>query len=371
MATYRPLLTLLREAGIAREVNGAWMFDVNAYVSDVIKRRGPLHWEDLRDYGNVAKVADFSGPGPILLYTSDPRHSQLTRMFVAAASYRLNRNNVVTNQAEVNSVVARLKPIFSQQGSILPGGDPEWNDFLEDDMNAYPMTLTYESLYVSLEEAHDPRITKDMVMMYVSPEISIQESLIPLDSTGTKVSDDIATDPRIQRIAEEKLGFITTNPDNYQKAMAEARINVAGGLPVVNPARLQHPPADRQRPSVAETLAYMGRSKRPLTTGTGIRGAARLRGPDQPRSDHGQWLPHHAANLRACLTQHVGVRRRNLPRVSQRSIQELVSSSMAFAATGFATQLKAPLTRPPSAPQVRWQRDNRLGDVAASRATTW
>ena len=179
VATYRPLLTLLREAGIAREVNGAWMFDVNAYVSDVIKRRGPLHWEDLRDYGNVAKVADFSGPGPILLYTSDPRHSQLTRMFVAAASYRLNRNNVVTNQAEVNSVVARLKPIFSQQGSILPGGDPEWNDFLEDDMNAYPMTLTYESLYVSLEEAHDPRITKDMVMMYVSPEISIRRVTHP------------------------------------------------------------------------------------------------------------------------------------------------------------------------------------------------
>jgi hypothetical protein len=232
VATYRPLVTLLQEAGIAREVDGAWMFDINAYVSDVIRHGGPLHWEDLPGYRGVA---NFSDRGPILLYTSDPGHSQLTRMFIAVASYRLNNDNVVTSQAQVNSVVARLKPIFAQQGSILPGGDPEWNDFLEDDMSAYPMTLTYESLYVSLEEAHDPRITKDMVMMYVSPEMNIQESLIPLDNTGTTVSNDIATDPRIQQIAEEKLGFITTNPDNFQKAMAKAGIKVAGGLPVVNP----------------------------------------------------------------------------------------------------------------------------------------
>jgi hypothetical protein len=232
VATYRRLLPLLQEAGIAHFEQGVWMFDINNYVTDVIKRGGPLHWEDLRGYRNVA---NFSDSGPILLYTTDPRYSQLTSMFVAAASYRLNNNNVVTDRSEVNSVVARLKQCFSQQGSMLPGGDPEWNDFLGDDINAYPMTLTYESLYVGLEEAHDPRITKDMVMMYVSPEMNVQESLIPLDNTGTTVSNKIAADPRIQQIAEEKLGFITTSPDDFHQAMKKAGITVAGGLQVVNP----------------------------------------------------------------------------------------------------------------------------------------
>jgi hypothetical protein len=232
VATYQQLLPLLREAGIARREHGVWMFDINAYVTDVIKRGGPLRWENLPGYRNDA---EFPSPGPILLYTTDPRYSVLTDMFIAVAGYRLNGNSEVTDQAEVNSVVARLKPCFSQQGSMPTGGIPEWNDFLEGDINTDPMALTYESLYVSLEEAHNPSITKNMVMMYVSPEMDVQETLIPLDNTGTAVSDELATDPRIQQIAEEKLGFITTSPDDFQQDMAKAGITVAGELQTVNP----------------------------------------------------------------------------------------------------------------------------------------
>ncbi len=232
VATYRQLLPLLQEAGIARFEQGVWTFDINAYITDVIKRGGPLRWEDLPGYRSGA---EFPYPGPILLYTTDPRYSQLTDMFVAVASYRLNHNNVVTNQAEVNSVVARLRACFSQQGSMPTGGNPEWNDFLEDDIQNDPMALTYESLYVSDEEAHDPHITKNMVMMYLSPEMSVQETLIPLDNTGTTVSNEIADDPRIQQIAEAKLGFFTTSQGEFQQAMRKAGITVAGELQLIHP----------------------------------------------------------------------------------------------------------------------------------------
>lgn len=232
VATYRQLLPLLQEAGIARhQKDGVWTFDINAYATDLIKHGGPLHWEDLRGYKGGA---DLPGPGPIVLSTTDPNSSVLTRMFIAAASYRLNDNSQVTTKAEVQSVAGRLKPCFTEQGNMETGGIPEWNDFLENEMNNHPMALTYESLYVGLAEAHDPRITKDMVMMYVSPELDIQDTLIPLDNTGTTVATDIATDPKIQQIAE-KLGFITTTPDRFQQKMRGKGIHVAGNLPTVNP----------------------------------------------------------------------------------------------------------------------------------------
>jgi hypothetical protein len=65
--------------------------------------------------------------------------------------------------------------------------------------------------------------------------MDIQETLIPLDNTGTAVSDELATEPRIQQIAEQKLGFITTSPDGFQQDLKKAGITVAGGLPTVNP----------------------------------------------------------------------------------------------------------------------------------------
>jgi hypothetical protein len=159
----------------------------------------------------------------------------LADMLIAVASYPLNHDNEVTGQAAAHSVDARLAPCFSQQGSMPTDAVTEWNDFLEGDMASYPMALTYESLYVGAEEAHDPRVTHNMVMMYVSPEMDIQETLIPLDANGTTVSDELATDPRIQQIAEKQLGFITTSPDGFQQDMRKAGITVAGGLPAVNP----------------------------------------------------------------------------------------------------------------------------------------
>jgi hypothetical protein len=227
VATYLELLPLLREAGIARFAQGAWMFDINAYIAAVDKRGGPRRWEELRGYRNGARSP---GPGPILLRTTDPLYSVLTQMFIAVASYSLNNDNVVTSQAEENMVARLLKPCFSLQGSMPTGGIPEWNDFLEGDMRSDPMSLTYESLFVGAQEAHDPHIRQNMVMMYVSPEMDVQEALIPFDNTGATVSHILATNQRIQRIAEDQLGFITTDPDSFKQDMAKFGITVAGGI---------------------------------------------------------------------------------------------------------------------------------------------
>lgn len=232
VATYRQDLPLLHEAGIARHQYGVWTFDINAYVTDLIKHGGPVRWERLHGYKNTSNFPD---PGPITLSTTDPRDSVLTDMFIAAASYRLNNNSEITTQAQVKSVAGRLSKCFSEQGNMPTGGIPEWNNFLDGEMNNHPMALTYENQYVGLAEAHNPKITKNMVMMYVSPELEIQDTLIPLDSTGTTVADDIATDPKIRSIAEENLGFIITTQEEFQKNMQRKGIPVAGDLPTINP----------------------------------------------------------------------------------------------------------------------------------------
>jgi hypothetical protein len=232
VATYAELLPLLREAGIARFEQGVWMFDINAYVAALDAPGGPLRWEGLPGNRNGAEFPDAD---PIVLPTTDPRYSMLADMFIAVASYPLNHNEEVTDQAGVNSVLTRLAPCFSQQGTMTTDAITLWNDFLAGYMQSNPMALTYESLYVGAEETHDSRVKHDMVMMYVTPEMNIQETLIPLDNTGTAVSDELATDPRIQQIAEQRLGFITTSPDGFQQDMKKAGITVAGGLPTVNP----------------------------------------------------------------------------------------------------------------------------------------
>jgi hypothetical protein len=230
VATYTELLPLLEKAGIARQEQGVWMFDIKAYIDAVNNPKGSLRWEGIP--GNQ-HGEQFSDPGPVVLRTTDPQYSVLTNMFIAVASYSLNHDNVVSNQGEVNTVARLLKRSFLQQGSMPTGGIPEWNDFLQGDINSYPMTLTYESLFVGAQEAHDPHITPHMVMMYVNPEMDVQEALIPFDNTGAAVCHILATDQRIQRIAEDQLGFITTDADSFQRDMKRIGITVAGGIQTV------------------------------------------------------------------------------------------------------------------------------------------
>jgi hypothetical protein len=235
VATYGKLARLLQKAGIARYVTqqgkpGIWMFDIKAYIDAVNNPKGALRWEGIpgNEHGEV-----FPNPGRVVLLTTDPRYSVLTVMFVAMASYALNSDSPVRNQAQVNTAARLLKPSFDQEGTTSPSGIPEWNYFLEDEINTYPMVLTYESLFVGAQETHDPHIKPGMVMMYTSPEMDVHESLIPFDSTGVTVCHILATDQRIQRIAESKLGFITTDADSFQNDMSRIGITVAGGIPTV------------------------------------------------------------------------------------------------------------------------------------------
>jgi hypothetical protein len=230
VASYLPIAELLERIGITRQVGGIWYFNVERYVDAVDHG---IYWKNVpgnrngRIYGNN---------GPVVLTTTDPRGSALAQLFVADASYALNGDKVVTKQASVQKEISELNPCFTLQAANLDmgGGNPEFTDtYLKDGMNAFPLVLTYEDKYVSDEladrHAQAKLIKPNMVLMYLTPDIEVGDTLIGVTTAGQEVSQ-LFGDPRIQSIAENQYGFITTTQDAFEKAMAAQHITVAGPL---------------------------------------------------------------------------------------------------------------------------------------------
>jgi hypothetical protein len=234
IATWKPIGTLLVQAGVATDNGGYYTLDVAKFL-DLVKKN--TRWSDLPN--NTSYQTNKS----ILVTSTDVRTSNSAAMYLSIASYVANGDNVVQNDRQGDAVLPAVEPIFLRQGFVESSSEEPFDDYLTIGIGKDPMVMIYEAQYLAHAFAKDGAIRPDMVLMYPSPDVLSKHTFIPLTPAGGRVGRLLQSDPTLLRLAVD-YGFRTGNASYFAAQVTRAGASIPGTLvDVIEPptyAALEH-----------------------------------------------------------------------------------------------------------------------------------
>ena len=207
IATFQPIAKLLMAAGVVHDAGGWYSVDMKAYM-DLVARN--VRWSDLPN--NSA----YQTGKAVLITSTDVRTSNSAAMYLSIASYVVNGDNVVPDDATATRVVPQVAPLFLRQGFTAASSEEPYQDYLTIGIGKTPMVMIYEAQYLASAAARDKSLTPDMTLIYPSPTVLSKHVLVPLDSNGDQVGKLLVQDPELQRLAV-KYGFRTSDAGAFSR----------------------------------------------------------------------------------------------------------------------------------------------------------
>ncbi len=220
IATFGPIVELLTEAGLASQrADGSYAFDMAEYLAVV---EAGTRWTELA--GNTDGQV-YPSDRSILITSTDVRTSNSAAMYLSIASYVANGDAVVTTTAQEAAVEPVLRELFLGQGFSEASSDGPFNDYLTLGLGKAPLVMAYESQFLDRQIRNDGTITGDMVLMYPSPTVLSQHTLLSLTENGDAVGQLIATDQGLQRLLAE-YGFRVPERSVFSEVLTEKSVEV-------------------------------------------------------------------------------------------------------------------------------------------------
>ena len=235
IATFKPIVRILIENGIAHRQNGVYTLDVAKYLDLV---RNDVHWTQLK--GSNLYPVDRS----VIINSTDVRTSNSAAMYLGLASFVANGDNTVTSRAQANTILPLMTQLFLRQGFVPATSEEPFNDYLTIGIGKSPMVMIYEAQFVAQEALHDGSITKDMTLMYPAPTVLSKHTFVPLTQKGDKLGKALTTDPKLLDL-ETQYGFRTASPGAFARFVKSHRVHVPDSI------------VNAVDPPSYETLEYM------------------------------------------------------------------------------------------------------------------
>jgi hypothetical protein len=217
IASFETIVDILAAEGVAREeADGTWTFDMAAFMELAAADR---RWDQLgQDAYPVRK--------DILVRTTDPRNSNSAAMYLAITSHLANGNRVVQDPAQERAVLPTITDLFLEQGFAATTSDPPFEDYLSQGVGNTPLLFIYEAQFLERVLRDDGSIVRDgdanqnMVLLYPSPTVVSNHTLVPLTDDGDAIGRLLAEDETLQQLAAEH-GFRTRRPASFAAVVDE------------------------------------------------------------------------------------------------------------------------------------------------------
>ncbi|MEV6521908.1 hypothetical protein AB0M43_08220 [Longispora sp. NPDC051575] len=195
VATFAPVAELLASRKLAaKDPAGHWTLDMKAYLAAA---RDGLRWGDIPNSAAVALPSRH-----VLVTTTAPRASNSAAMYAAVAGYLANNDRVLGDEAQAKAVLDRVGPLFRDQGYLETSSGYPFESYLSQGMGYSPMVWIYEAQYVGA------KVKPEMALMYPSPTILSQHTVVPRTDGGDKVGNLLVNDPELRKLAA-RHGFRT------------------------------------------------------------------------------------------------------------------------------------------------------------------
>lgn len=216
VASFRPIVeqVLAPQKIATKGPGGAWSFDLKAYLALAEKK---TRWDAIP--GNTVYPAGKT----MLVTTTDVRRSNSAAMYLALTSYVANGGHVVATAPQARTAAGRVAPLFLDQGYTQGSSEAPFEDYLSMGMGKTPMVLIYESQFLGRQLAKDGSITQDMVLLYPKPDILSKHTFVALTPGGKRLSEALATDPELAKLAAAH-GFRPTQRALFTQTLSEAGI---------------------------------------------------------------------------------------------------------------------------------------------------
>jgi hypothetical protein len=195
VASWRPIARILIANGIVRrEGTDFYIVDMKRLIGLMAERK---RWNQLTHHEayDVGKS--------VLISSTDVRQSNSAAMYLALASYVLNDNEIVANEAQVVKVMPTAAALFLRQGYQESSSAGPFEDYTTIGMGKSPLVMVYEAQFIEYLIEHPNARNPDMVLLYPKPTVYTKHELVPLDSKGAKVGRLLESDPDLQRLAVE------------------------------------------------------------------------------------------------------------------------------------------------------------------------
>ena len=220
IATWTPIVDLLKTAGVVHTNGDLTTLDVAAYM-DLVQKN--TRWKDLP--GNTTYPVNKS----ILITTTDVRKSNSAAMYLSLTSYVANGSNIVENDAGAAALMDRLAPLFLRQGFVASSTEEPFDDYLVQGMGKSPLVMIYESQFIQRAAAADGSITPQMALIYPDPTIYSKHTFVGLTPDGIRLGDFLTNDPEMRSLATQ-YGFRTSDTAAFDKFVADHGLAVPTDL---------------------------------------------------------------------------------------------------------------------------------------------
>jgi len=209
IASWKPIAEILIANNIVKKRGDAYfIIDMTALFNLIINEK---RWTDLK--GSEQYPANKS----ILVTTTDVRTSNSAAMYLALASYILNNNAIVQNEAQIAPIAPKLASLFLRQGFAENSTEIPFQDYLTMGMGKSPLVMIYEAQYLrELNKTKNSAITPDMVLLYPEPTLFTKHIFIPFNANAEKLAEALINDETLQQIAIQH-GLRTPNMASFAK----------------------------------------------------------------------------------------------------------------------------------------------------------
>ena len=195
IASWKPIAEILMANGIVEQRDKAYyIIDMSKLLSLIMEKK---RWNELN------QSESYPANKSILVTTTDIRQSNSAAMFLALASYVLNGNAIVQNEAQVAAIIEQLAALFLRQGFTENSSAVPFQDYLTMGPGKAPMVMIYEAQFLYEAAKPNSAISDDMVLLYPEPTLFTKHILIPFSEAGERLGQALTTDEKLQKIATE------------------------------------------------------------------------------------------------------------------------------------------------------------------------
>lgn len=208
IATWTPIVNILEKNNLIKKSNEFTYFKVDEFLKLADKK---VKWKDLKN------SEEYPVNKNVLVYTSDSRFSNASKMFIGLTSYLYNNSEIVQNEEHVQKVLPNIKAMMNAQGHRDSSSTNLFTDYTSIGMGKTPMVFLYESEF--LEYAFkNGQLAPKMTFMYPTPTLFTKHVLVGFNDKSKKLVDVLTQNDKLKKVAAEYGFRFSGNNDLSQKA---------------------------------------------------------------------------------------------------------------------------------------------------------